>query len=80
MVVIGGLICGACVLRSVLFLILLAIELASSVYLFITLMLTEVILIAFTQLQFHRRALGDMVGTYSSTRANASTSTSTLSN
>ena len=51
----GGIICLAFTLRCILFLILLAIELSSSIYLFITLMITEVILMIAIQIQFFRR-------------------------
>jgi hypothetical protein len=42
-------------LRCVLFIILLAIDFTSSVYLFITLMITEVLMVFFVQLEFNRQ-------------------------
>ena len=51
----GGIICIAFTLRCILFLVLLAIELSSSIYLFITLMITEVIMMIAIQIQFFKR-------------------------
>ena len=53
--VLGGIICSAFILRCILFLILLAIELSSSIYLFITLMITEVLMMVAIQVQFFKR-------------------------
>mmetsp|Transcript_40661 Transcript_40661/g.56506 ORF Transcript_40661/g.56506 Transcript_40661/m.56506 type:complete len:1260 (+) Transcript_40661:1007-4786(+) len=65
--VIGGIICIAFVLRCILFLILLAIELSSSIYLFITLMITEVFMMIAIQFQFHKRHISKMSGSDSRT-------------
>ena len=85
--VIGGVIVLSFFVRCILFVIILAVEFVSSVYMFITLMITEVFLLFFLQLQFnssHVRALlgrssvhkstmppGDTTGMVSSPRASA---------
>ena len=51
--VIGGAIVLSFLIRCVLFIIILAVEFVSSVYMFITLMITEVFLLFFLQLQFN---------------------------
>ena len=83
--VIGGVIVLSFFVRCVLFVIILAVEFVSSVYMFITLMITEVFLLFFLQLQFnssHVRSFlggtsgstltpGDTTGMLSSPRASA---------
>ena len=51
--VIGGVIVLSFFVRCILFIIILAVEFVSSVYMFITLMITEVFLLFFLQLQFN---------------------------
>ena len=51
--VIGGVIILSFLIRSILFIIILAVEFVSSIYMFITLMITEVFLLFFLQLQFN---------------------------
>ena len=76
-VVIGGIICLAFILRSILFLLVLAIQFSSSIYLFITLFLTEVLLITVTQIQFLKRHFTNTVTRSTSPRSSSSSDTVT---
>ena len=82
--VIGGVIVLSFFLRSILFIIILAAEFKSSIYMFITLMITEVLVMFFLQLQFNFSIFGLILksGTTSgSTQTNTRTSNSrTLGN
>ena len=60
--VIGGVIVVSFFIRSLLFLILLAADFISSVYMFITLMITEVLMIFFLQLQFNSQSFRSILG------------------
>ncbi len=52
---IGAVIVSAFMLRCVLFIILLAVNFISDIYLFITLMITEVIMMFLVQLEFNKK-------------------------
>ena len=64
--VIGGTIVLSFFIRSLLFIIILAADFVSSVYMFITLMITEVILLFFLQLQFNSSSFRSLLGGSSS--------------
>ena len=74
--VVGGVICFSFLLRCILFVILLAADFVSSVYLFITLMITEVIPMTILLIQFYRyhiqRAITHARSTMSSDRSETS--------
>ena len=60
--VIGGTIVLSFFLRCILFIIILAVEFVSSIYMFITLMITEVFLLFFLQLQFNFAYVRSLLG------------------
>ena len=60
--VIGGTIVLSFFVRCVLFIIILAVEFVSSVYMFLTLMITEVLLLFFLQLQFNSSNFRSLLG------------------
>ena len=60
--VIGGVLVFSFFIRSILFIIILALEFTSSVYMFITLMITEVFVFFFLQLQFNFAAFRSFLG------------------
>ena len=60
--VIGGVLVLSFFIRCVLFVIILAVEFKSSIYMFITLMITEVFLLFFLQLQFNSARVRGFLG------------------
>ena len=60
--VIGGAIVLSFFVRCILFIIILAVEFVSSVYMFITLMITEIFLLFFLQLQFNSSRIRLLLG------------------
>eukprot|EP00008_Paramoeba_atlantica_P010747 CAMPEP_0201480978 /NCGR_PEP_ID=MMETSP0151_2-20130828/5324_1 /ASSEMBLY_ACC=CAM_ASM_000257 /TAXON_ID=200890 /ORGANISM="Paramoeba atlantica, Strain 621/1 / CCAP 1560/9" /LENGTH=1727 /DNA_ID=CAMNT_0047862983 /DNA_START=164 /DNA_END=5347 /DNA_ORIENTATION=+ len=60
--VIGGVIVLSFFLRSILFIIILAVDFKSSIYMFITLMITEIFLLFFLQLQFNSSQIRMLLG------------------
>ena len=60
--VIGGTIVFAFFVRCILFIIVLAVEFTSAIYMFITLMITEVLLMFFLQLQFNSSYVRTLMG------------------
>ena len=72
--VIGGVIVLSFFLRCILFIIVLAVEFKSSIYMFVTLFITEVLVTFFLQLQFNSSFFRPLTSTSSSTHGSGSVS------
>ena len=74
-IVVGGTFTVAFLTRTILFLIILAADFASAVYLFITLFLTEVLMITFLMVQFNLRQFSRVAKKVSQTNIMSSSGT-----
>mmetsp|Transcript_42837 Transcript_42837/g.60065 ORF Transcript_42837/g.60065 Transcript_42837/m.60065 type:complete len:93 (+) Transcript_42837:274-552(+) len=74
-IVVGGVFTVAFFVRSILFLIILAADFESSVYMFITLFITEVIMMVFLLVQYSKRQVSRAASFAATTKTSRSSST-----